>query len=155
MAEIKLGQPGDMLQALGLGSCIGVLFYDRQARVAGMAHVMLPSSDIGRGDIPQPGKYADTGVAALLAQVQQAGALKTRTVVKLAGGAEMFKFAGSDAPRLAIGQRNIEAVKLHLAELGLRVAAEDLGGNAGRTFEYDVETQTATVKVLGKPEREL
>ncbi len=76
-------------------------------------------------------------------------------MVKIAGGAEMFSFAGSDAPRLAVGQRNIAAVREQLAALGLRIHAEDLGGNSGRTFEFNVETQQATIKVVGKPERPL
>jgi chemotaxis protein CheD len=150
MAEAKTALPGDKLQALGLGSCVGVLIYDRQTRSAGMVHVMLPNSEVGRGNIGQPGKFADTGVPLLLDMVQQAGALKSRLVVKIAGGAEMFNFAGSDAPRLAIGQRNIAAVKQHLSTLGLRISAEDTGGNTGRTFEFDVDTQLATIKILGK-----
>jgi chemotaxis protein CheD len=155
MAEIKTGQPGDKLQALGLGSCVGVLFYDRQSRAAGMVHVMLPNSDVGRGNLGQPGKYADTGVPLLLEMLQQAGGLKSRLTVKIAGGAEMFSFTGSDAPRLAVGQRNIAAVREQLAALGLRIQAEDLGGNSGRTFEFDVESQQATIKVVGKTERTL
>ena len=153
MAEAKTGQPGDKLQALGLGSCVGVLCYDRQTRSAGMVHVMLPNSEVGRGNLGQPGKFADTGIPLLIDMVERAGAVKSRLVVKIAGGAEMFSFAGSDAPRLAIGQRNIAAVKQQLASFGLRVSAEDVGGNSGRTFEFDVDTQTATIKILGKEEK--
>jgi chemotaxis protein CheD len=155
MAEIKLGYPGDKLQALGLGSCVGVLFYDRQAHVAGMAHVMLPSSEVNRGPVTQPGKYADTGLPELLAEVLRAGGIRSRLVVKIAGGAEMFAFAGSDAPRLAVGERNAAAVKEHLAALGLRIAAEETGGHSGRTFEFDVDTQVSTIKVVGKDVREM
>jgi chemotaxis protein CheD len=155
MAEAKTGAPGDKLQALGLGSCIGVLFYDRQNLAAGMVHVMLPNSEVGRGNLGQPGKYADTGIPLLLEMVLGLGGLKSRLVVKIAGGAEMFSFAGSDAPRLAIGQRNGVAVKEILANLGLRISAEDLGGHAGRTFEFDAQSQVATIKVVGKDEKVL
>lgn len=150
MAEIKVGNRRDRLQALGLGSCIGVLMLDKQTHVGGMAHIMLPDSSIGRGVSAQKGKFADSGVPELLRMVLKAGAEKKRLVVKIAGGAEMFSFAGSDSPRLAVGHRNAVAVKEELEKLGLRIKAENMGGNVGRTFEVDLETFICTVKVVGK-----
>jgi chemotaxis protein CheD len=155
MAELKVGRQGDKLQALGLGSCVGVLLYDRQQHIGAMVHVMLPDSTVSKDASSQQGKFADTGVPLVLNEVLKAGALRNHLVVKIAGGAEMFSFAGSDAPRLAVGQRNIEAVHRHLNQLGLRISAEDVGGNAGRTFEIDLDTLVCTIKIIGKPEREL
>ncbi len=150
MAEIKIGMKGDRLQALGLGSCIGVLMLDKKQNIGGMAHVMLPDSSIGRSGSTQVGKFADTGVPELLRLVVKAGARKTGLEVKIAGGAEMFAFAGGDSPRLAVGHRNGVAVREELSKLGLKIKAEDIGGNAGRTFEVDLDTFVSTIKVVGK-----
>lgn len=155
MAEIAIGGEGDVLQALGLGSCIGLLAYDKLTRVAGLAHIMLPSSETVRGGPVVRAKFADTAVPELLALLAQKGVAKSRLTVKLAGGAEMFSFAGSDAPKLAVGARNAAAVMEHLSKAGLKASAVDTGGNHGRTLEFDIATQLCTIKAIGKPPREL
>ena len=151
MAEIKLGTPGDTLQALGLGSCIGLALVDRVSHVGGMAHIMLPDSTLARNSNPLPGKFADTAVPSLLDEVLAAGAVRTRLVVKMAGGAEMFRFAGKDAPKLAIGSRNIEHVHEQLNQNNLKLSAEDVGGSHGRTFEVELNELRFVIKVVGKP----
>ena len=45
MGELAVsGTVGDELVAIGLGSCIGLALVDRDANVAGLAHVVLPES---------------------------------------------------------------------------------------------------------------
>ncbi|MFH0869540.1 MAG: response regulator [archaeon] len=44
MGGIEIGRENDTLLSLGLGSCVGVIIYDPLRRIAGLAHVMLPSS---------------------------------------------------------------------------------------------------------------
>jgi len=57
-------------------------------------------------------------------------------VAKLAGGAQMFAFAGgSDSMR--IGPRNVESTKLALESARIPLLAEDTGANYGRTVELD------------------
>src|SRR5437870_11040261 len=107
MAEIAVvREPGDILSALGLGSCVGIFAYDIRVRMAGMAHVVLPDS-FGRGDQP-PGKFADTAVPALLEEMKRMGASATFIRVAVAGGAQVFSFSGR-APTLEIGARNCDA----------------------------------------------
>lgn len=153
MGEIHLVKSeGDMLVALGLGSCIGVCMYDPHVRVAGMAHVVLPCS-VGAHD-NVPGKYADTAVPALLEQMTKAGALSRRIRCALAGGAQLFNFAGG-APKLDVGRRNGDAVLEALSKVGLKPLATDLGGNAGRTVNLSASTGVVHVKVVGRAERDL
>jgi chemotaxis protein CheD len=55
----------------GLGSCIGVCIYDLQSQVAGMAHIMLPSSkDSMKGN---PAKYADSCLELMLGELYKLG----------------------------------------------------------------------------------
>jgi len=155
MAELKIGKSGDRLQALGLGSCIGLVLVDKKTHLGGMVHIMLPHSSVSRDKNPTLAKFADTGVPLLLDEVLKAGAMRSRLIVKLAGGAEMFSFAGQNAPKLAVGARNAEAVREHLKELNLRIDREDCGGTHGRTLEVNLETLRFTVKVVGHGETEL
>ena len=48
-----------------LGSCVGVVLYDRTARLGGLAHIVLPKA---HGTVDHPGKYADTAIPALIAE---------------------------------------------------------------------------------------
>ena len=127
-----------------LGSCVGVVLHDRQSKVGGVAHVVLPDS---RGSLDQPGKYADTAVPALLAELRRLNPL-ARPVAKLLGGASMFGGGPAAAPAgLAIGQSNVEAVEAALARLGVTVVARDLGGESGRRVTLDVATGVVSVRL--------
>ncbi|HMN99450.1 MAG TPA: chemotaxis protein CheD [Miltoncostaeaceae bacterium] len=137
--------PGVVISALGLGSCIGLVLTDAQAGVAGMAHVMLPVSRAGADG--SPGKFADTAVPALLDQVLRLGAQRVRLHARMAGGAQMFAAGGGSL--LNIGERNTEAVREALRAAGLRVRAADTGGNAGRSMHVAVAGGAVTVRAVG------
>lgn len=136
----------DVLRTTGLGSCVGVTLYDPVAKIAGMAHIMLPSSDIARGSQLNKAKYADTAVPELLHRMQSAGAKHTRLEAKLAGGAQMFSFSTTAADTMRIGPRNVEACKAALERYNIPVRAEDTGGNYGRTIEIDSHTGILLVR---------
>jgi chemotaxis protein CheD len=142
MGEIEISKrTGDELVARGLGSCIGLALIDRMSGVAGMAHIVLPEST---GTDPQPGKFADLAVPALISGVQKAGGMMRRVDAVLAGGARMFELGEMD-----IGARNAAAVKTALAQAGVRVKAADTGGTRGRTMRLTVGEFRVTVKEAG------
>ena len=87
--------------------------YDPIIRLAGMAHIMLPSSEIAREGQLNLAKYADTAVPELLLRMKNKGANRERIVAKMAGGAQMFAFMGG-TDTMRIGPRNVEATKLAL-----------------------------------------
>jgi len=140
--------PSDVLAALGLGSCIGLVLLE-PGKVAGMAHVMLPDSTAISSPGP-PGKYADTTVPALLDEVERLGARRERLVVKMAGGAQMFA-AGSGGGQLNIGARNAVAVRAALTAAGLRLRAAE----PGRTLEVEIGTGMVAVRSVGSDRAEL
>jgi len=121
-----------ILVTLGLGSCVGVCIRDPVAKVGGMVHVMLPDS--GGRPTNTPGKFADTGVSLVVEELVKMGASRSRLEAKVAGGASMFQSA------MDIGARNVEAVKTALQRNGVKLLAEDTGGNKARSIEYDIET---------------
>ncbi|MDI9633123.1 MAG: chemotaxis protein CheD [Methanolinea sp.] len=118
------------MSAIGLGSCIGLVIHDQARDIGGLAHIMLPESQ-GRSD--RPAKYADTAVELLVREIKRQGSGTDSLVSKIVGGASMFQsFSGN----LNIGDRNIEAVKVHLKRLNIKIVAEETGGVQGRTIVY-------------------
>ncbi|OJW13063.1 MAG: chemotaxis protein [Planctomycetales bacterium 71-10] len=136
-----------------LGSCVGVALHDRAAKVGGLAHVVLPDS---RGDVAHPGKYADTAIPALIADIERAirGKAAGRLVAKLAGGASMFQ-TGPDPPSRNIGRMNQEAVEAILAALRIPILGRDLGGEGGRNMILDPATGRVWIRSPGGDGREI
>jgi chemotaxis protein CheD len=145
MADMNVGIGGTLLRTTGLGSCVGLTLHDAERQIAGMAHIMLPSSEIAREGKLNLAKYADTAVPELIDRLARIGADPRRLVAKLAGGAQMFAFAGgSDSMR--IGPRNVESTKYALALRSIPVIAEDTGGNYGRTIELDCRSGIVSIR---------
>jgi chemotaxis protein CheD len=153
MADWKVASSGDVLKTTGLGSCVGLTLYDGAAQIAGMAHIMLPSSEIAREENFNRAKYADTALPDMLEAMISAGASRRRLIAKLAGGAQMFTFAGQDTMR--IGPRNIETCKTMLESLDIPLVAEDTGANYGRTIEFDSATGILTIRSIQYGTKEL
>lgn len=127
-----------------LGSCVGVVLYDRVARLGGVVHIVLPDS---RGDTDNPGRFADTAIPALVAEIDRAlgRPSRGRLTAKVAGGASMFQ----TGPALNVGKMNQDAVEANLAALGIPVVARDVGGEAGRRLTLDTASGIVTVRVPG------
>ncbi|MUT66377.1 chemotaxis protein CheD [Paenibacillus sp. NEAU-GSW1] len=145
MADLNIATEGAIIRTTGLGSCVGLTLYDPIAKIAGMAHVMLPSSSIARESAFNAAKYADTAIPLLIEQMEAAGAVMKRAIAKMAGGAQMFAFSGqSDSMR--IGPRNVESCLEMLARNSIPVKAQDVGGNYGRTIEIDSSNGILTIR---------
>ncbi len=149
MADLKLCISPDSITTLGLGSCVGIALRDPKTGVGGLAHVMLPDSTKIRNNA-NVAKFADTGIMDLVKQMEKAGAVKSRIVAKIAGGAQMFAFQNK-SDMAGIGQRNVECTKLKLKELRIPILAEDTGLNYGRTVEFYPENGDFIIKSVGKP----
>ncbi|EOS56715.1 MULTISPECIES: chemotaxis protein CheD [Paenibacillus] len=154
MAELNVITQQGLIRTTGLGSCVGLTLYDPQLKIAGLAHVMLPSSDIAREGALNIAKYADTAIPALYRKLLDLGAAPSRLVAKMAGGSQMFTFAGS-SDTMRIGPRNVESCKEQLSELGIPLLAEDTGGNYGRTIELDSMTGILYVRSVQMGIKEL
>ena len=151
MADLKVSKAPDLLTTLGLGSCVGITLYDKQTKVVGMAHIMLPSSKEIKNN-ENKAKFADTGIEELLNQMIKAGANKSNLVAKIAGGSQMFNF-NTNNDTLKVGERNVIATKEKLKEVGIKIIAEDTGGNFGRTIVIDSEDGSLQVRTIGHGEK--
>lgn len=148
MADLKVCVSPDSLTTLGLGSCVGIAIVDPVTKIGGLAHVMLPDSTAIREN-SNIAKFADTGIEELVRQMVAIGASKNRMVAKIAGGAQMFSF-NNNADLLRVGERNAEASKKKLSEMGIPLLASDTGLNYGRTVELFCETGEFYIKAVGK-----
>lgn len=149
MADLKVCKAPDALTTIGLGSCIGIALYDPSTKISGLAHIMLPDSTQIRNN-SNIAKFADTGIQKLYEDMIAAGANKSRMVAKIAGGAKMFEISGGQESSINVGERNAEASRKKLKELGIRLVAEDCGLNYGRTVELYSETGEYYIKSVGK-----
>lgn len=141
------------LACLGLGSCIALILDDRDARVGGLAHVVLPSPSLSR-DRSNPVRFAETAVPFLIGEMLRAGAVRGRITVRLVGGASLF--ASLTAPgTVQIGQRNLQACRSALAAAGLEPTAEAVGGELGRSVWFSVATGVVTVRSVGHAAEQL
>lgn len=137
------------LVTYALGSCVGVVLWEPQARVGGMLHIMLPESKLDPAEAARnPYKFADTGIPALFEQVLKLGADKRRLEVWVAGGAQLL----DDQKVFNIGQRNVLAAKKLLWKAGGLVRAEDTGGQNSRTMRLDLATGQVWIRKPGEPD---
>lgn len=140
------------LRVLGLGSCIGLCVLDPVAKLGAVAHIVLPES--GSSEITDPVKYADTAIPYVISEMAKKGAVKHRLRAAIAGGAQLFSFAGA-SESLNVGQRNVVAVKRQLEAANVKLIAEEVGGKTGRTVVFDAKTGCVVVKQPGLPEKHL
>lgn len=145
MAELKVAQAPDRLAVYGIGSCVVLALWDAQARVAGLAHSMLPTAAAQPGGEGQPAKFCDTAVGSLVAAMESAGASRDRLSARLVGGANMFSFGGREGGPLTLGDRNAFTSRETLKAWGLALLSDDTGGDKGRSLELDPADGTLKV----------
>lgn len=151
MADSNVCVSPNALTTLGLGSCVGIVLYDPIRKIAGMVHIMLPDSTKILNN-ENKAKFADTGIDLLINQMIATGADRRVLIAKIAGGAQMFAF-GANNDMMRIGDRNVEATKLKLLQLGISIKAEDTGSNYGRTIEFYPENGYLVIKSVGKEKK--
>lgn len=143
-----------VLVCLGLGSCVSIGAYDPVSKVGGMAHMVLPSSSEGRTNGQPNAKFVDWAIPMLIEEMKELGALKSRLIIKIVGGAQMVNAQGNIGV-LQIGDRNVEATKAILAELGLPLHGEATGGKHGRTARLYLDSGMFCVSIAGGDTNEL
>ena len=129
IGELKIGKRA-LLEAYGLGSCIGVVLFDRSTGISGIAHILLPGAS-QNGET----KYAETAIEKMLEDMIKQGARKSKIVSKFAGGANVFKQINLEI--LKIGSRNTISVEETLKQKKIPILAKDVGGEVGRSVMFN------------------
>ncbi len=154
ISDLEVAKAPATLSAVALGSCVGIILHDPVARIGGLAHVLLPSPHIGRPRSDAPGRFAPSAVSALLDGLVGLGAEPSRLTARLVGGASMFAQL-QPAGSIQIGERNVHAVREALRRHGVRVVAEAVGGDFGRSVDFEVETGRVVVSSYAHGRMEL
>jgi chemotaxis protein CheD len=148
IGEYKIAGKNHRLVTLGLGSCVGVSLWDPLVKIGGLLHIMLPNSkDFTK--ISKPEKYADLGIPLVVRDLLRHGAVQSRILAKLVGGAQMFTGAGANQ-LFNIGERNIQMSRQILKDMSIKIAGEDVGGNKGRTMYLDIDTGEVMIRTIGQ-----
>lgn len=123
------------IRTSGLGSCVGIVLYDKKNKIGGLSHIMLPVADERnlKGD---EAKFADTAIPLLIKKIEKKGSRKEDLEAAIFGGAAMFDFKHLNA-NMQIGERNVEATKNILKQLNIHIKFEKTGGKNGRTVTLD------------------
>ena len=112
-----------------LGSCVAVCLHDPVATAGGMNHFLLPGEPANRQgrDIERYGVYL---MEVLINDLMKIGARRERMQAKVFGGGNILRGLGN------IGSANAEFARNFLRHEGIRVVAEDLGGERARRVQF-------------------
>jgi chemotaxis protein CheD len=138
IGEYKIGKKV-LLEAMGLGSCVGVVLFDMSTGICGIAHILLPGAS-QNGET----KYAETAIEKMLEDMIKQGARKNKIASKFAGGAQVFKHMNLDI--LKIGSRNAASVEETLVKNKIPILAKDVGGEVGRNIIFNPVDGSLVVK---------
>jgi chemotaxis protein CheD len=144
ISDWKINKGEGTIVTYALGSCVGICLYDKESKIGGLSHIMLPdSTSIQTGAAVNRMKFADTAVPDMLSAMLKQGAIKARIKAKIAGGAMMFQ---TSSEKFNIGERNVQAVKECLRLLQIPIIAQDTGLNFGRTVFFYTQDGKVEVK---------
>jgi len=153
MSDMKIARAPDLLVTRGLGSCLGIALYDPTKKIGAIAHPMLPDIDKAKNK-SNPARFVNSVINKMLEELRKEGCLKKNLVAKLFGGAHMFSFISQDSI-LNVGEKNIEMAKSVFQQHGIKITAEELRGNIGRTIVLDLQTGKVRVKTISAGEKEV
>lgn len=149
VADMRTGGAADTLVTLGLGSCVAIILHDPESKVGGLAHIMLPSITLARGD--NPAKVPETAVPGLIAGMVELGADTRRITARLVGGAGLFSQLTAPGT-IQMGERNLVSVRKVLANHGVPITGERVGGNAGRSVWFRIDNGKIVVRTVAQGE---
>lgn len=148
IGDLKVsGSSKDVLVAYSIGSSVVLALYDPLAGVGGLVNCPLPAglTDPARA-AAKPGLFVDTGVKALVQELSGQGAQASRLVAKAAGGGAPL----GREETFRIGERNCSALLAALADSGLSMAAQDMGGPLVRILRLHLADGRTVVKTGGQ-----
>ena len=110
----------DVLIMTTLGSCIAACLWDRQAKVGGMNHFMLPEGT-GQGD-NSSGRYGSYAMELLINEMMKKGASRLTMEAKVFGGGAVI----SGMNTINVGERNTQFVLDYLKTERIPIVSRDV-----------------------------
>lgn len=137
----------DIVITTTLGSCIAACLWDRQARIGGMNHFMLPGDGQSADD---GGRYGSCAMELLINGLLKRGATRRTLEAKVFGGAALMPTQGA----LNVGQRNTEFVTRYLRTEDIPLVSQDVLGGWPRRVCFFPRTGRAMVRRLPPTQRD-
>ncbi len=109
----------DVLIMTTLGSCIATCLWDRQAKIGGMNHFMLPDNGGGASD---SGRYGSYAMELLINEMLKMGASRMTLEAKVFGGGAVISGMNS----INVGERNTAFVMEYLKTERIPVVSKDV-----------------------------
>jgi len=138
-----------------LGSCVAIMFYDKQQKVKGMNHFLLPATENSNEDM----KYGLYSVEAMLNEMYKLGCRKENMAAKISGGADIMNISSMSK---SIGHRNVEFAHTFCKAEGFRILSDHTRGNDGRvilmangfeTFIKNIEKSSTSQEVASQEKK--
>ncbi|HEX6364073.1 MAG TPA: chemoreceptor glutamine deamidase CheD [Albitalea sp.] len=108
----------DILIMTTLGACIAACLWDRNVRIGGMNHFMLPDG----GGAPDSGRYGSYAMELLINEMMKRGASRSSMEAKVFGGAQVI----SGMNTLNVGERNTRFVVDYLRTERIPILSRDV-----------------------------
>ena len=128
----------DILIMTTLGSCIAACLWDREAKVGGMNHFMLPEGDAGSG------RYGSYAMELLINEMMKQGATRATMEAKVFGGGQVVDGMNT----MNIGERNTAFVVDYLKTERIPIMSKDVLGIHPRKVCFLPASGKAMVKRL-------
>ena len=109
----------DLLIMTTLGSCIAACLWDRERRIGGMNHFMLPDTGGGAAD---SGRYGSFAMELLINEMMKRGASRGSLEAKVFGGGAVISGMNS----INVGERNTSFVMDYLKTERIPVVSKDV-----------------------------
>jgi putative nucleotidyltransferase with HDIG domain len=130
-----------------LGTCFGVALYDKESKVGGLSHLLLPEPLSLAGSF-KPEKYASTGFPMFLRNLYDAGASKTSLKAVLAGGALVGPVESTDV-KLDIGGRTADTVMRFLQAESIQIERSETGGFFASRLSLNLDSWQCHIEPAG------
>ena len=135
-----------------LGSCVAACLYDPVRRIIGMNHFMLSNRRYSRelpSHISEAGRYGIHAMELLINDMMHKGADRRSLRAKVFGGATMSKNIERAGNFMCVGEVNCRFIREFLANEGIPLDAEDLGGEHGRVIHFSNGDYTVYHRNIG------
>ena len=138
-----------------LGSCVAIMFYDKNKKIKGMNHFLLPATENANEDM----KYGLYSVEAMLNEMYKLGCSKGDMAAKISGGADIMNIGSTSK---SIGHRNVEFAHTFCRSEGFRIISDHTRGNDGRviligdrfeTFIKNVDNNNTSKEVVAEEKK--
>jgi len=137
-----------MIITHALGSCLGIVVYDPQAKVGAMLHAQLPLSQLSADLARQsPARFVDLGIPLLFQAAVNLGANRRLLRVTVAGAANMIATTND---LFNIATRNLTVMRKIFWQQGVLLAGEDTGGTSPRTMSLRFDTGETVIESQGR-----